>query len=148
MYKHVLIAVDGSDCSLFAARKGVDLAKYVGAHVTLVTISPTWKSIGLSELALGHLEEEYPARAEAFADRLLKSLETLATEQSVPVKSIHKIAPKPYIAILDMASELGADLIVVGSHGRSGAARLLLGSEASKIVTTSKVSVLVARGDD
>lgn len=147
MFKHVLIAVDGSDCSLFAARKGFALAKSLQAQVTLITISPTWKSIGLSELALGHLEDEYPQRAQSYAETLLTGLEKNASELGIRAQTLHRIAPKPYAAILDVASEQGADLIVVGSHGRSGAARLLLGSEASKIVSASKVSVLVARGD-
>ena len=58
MYRHVLIAVDGSDCSLHAAKQGIELCSALHARATFITVSSDWKSIGLSELARGHLEDE------------------------------------------------------------------------------------------
>ena len=145
MYRHVLIAIDGSDCSFAAAKQGADLAKYLQARVTFITVSPTWAAIGLSELAMGHLEDEYPRRAEAYANECLERVGKLATETGLHFENVHVFGARPHAAILAKAEELTCDLIVVGSHGRHGVERFLLGSEASKLVSLSKVSVLVAR---
>ena len=139
MYRHLLVAVDGSECSLGAARQGTQLARYLQAHVTFITVSSTWKAIGLSELAMGHLEEEYPRRAEDYANQCLKIVSDLAVEAGVQADSVHLFSARPHEAILTTAGKFNCDLIVVGSHGRHGFERLLLGSEASKLVSLSKV---------
>ncbi len=145
MYRHFLIAVDGSECSFMAAKQGTDLAKSLQAHITFVTVSSTWEAIGLSELALGHLEDEYSSRAEAFAHECLAKGGELANRAGLQFATVHVFGARPHEAILSNAESLNCDLIVVGSHGRHGVKRFLLGSEASKIVSLSKLSVLVAR---
>jgi nucleotide-binding universal stress UspA family protein len=146
MYRHVLVAVDGSDCSNYAASQGVRLCEALQARLTFITVTPDWKSIGLSELALGHLEDEYPKRAEAYATRILQQAKQAAASRGLDVELVHKIHRKPHKAILEEAESRGCDLIVVGSHGRHGVERLLLGSEASKVTNLSPISVLVVRG--
>jgi nucleotide-binding universal stress UspA family protein len=146
MYRHILVAVDGSECSVFAATRGLELAKALGANVTIVTVTPTWKSLELSELALGHTEQEYEQKARARGDNHLQHISELAKKAGVKSEAVQVMHARPYQAILDTAEKYGCDLIVVGSHGRRGLEGLLLGSEASKVVMRSKVSVLVCRG--
>lgn len=146
MYRHVLVAVDGSDCSVYAATKGLGLAKAIGAKVTIITVTPTWESIELSELALGRTAEEYNQKAQARGDVHLLRISELAREAGVECETMQVMHARPHRAILDAAEKYECDLIVVGSHGRRGVERLLLGSVASKVVTSSTVSVLVCRG--
>jgi len=146
MYRHILIAVDGSDFSARAAEHGLALAAAVGAPVTVITVTPTWKAIGLSELALGYTEDQYAERAKAYGNRCLESVLATAADQNVPCNALQVIHDRPYEAIVEAADQTGCDLIVVGSHGRQGAARMLLGSETSRVLTLSKVPVLVYRG--
>ena len=145
MYRHLLIAVDGSDCSTFAAKQGAALANFLQARVTFITVSSTWQAIGLSELALGHLEDEYTARAEAYAKECLSKVEAFAVEAGLVFDDVHLFSARPHEAILTTAEQHRCDLIVVGSHGRRGLERLMLGSEASKVVALSTISVLIVR---
>jgi nucleotide-binding universal stress UspA family protein len=145
MYRHILIAVDGSDYAARAAEHGLALAAAVGAPATVITVTPTWKAIGLSELALGYTEDKYAERAKAFGDKCLESVLAAAADLEVPCNTVQVIHDRPYEAIVDAAAQAGCDLIVVGSHGRQGAARMLLGSQASRVITLSKVPVLVYR---
>lgn len=146
MYRHMLVAVDGSDCSVSAATQGFELAKAVGANVTIITVTPTWESIELSELAFGRAQEEYERKARARGDHRLQSISELASKAGLKCETMQVMHARPHRAILEAAEKCVCDLIVVGSHGRRGVERLLLGSEASKIVTCSPVSVLVCRG--
>lgn len=146
MYQQMLVAVDGSDCSVSAATQGLGLAKAIGAHVTIVTVTPTWESIELSEIALSRTAEEYEQKARARGDVYLLRISELAREAGVECETMQVMHARPHRAILEAAEKYGCDLIVVGSHGRRGVERLLLGSVASKVVTSSTVSVLVCRG--
>lgn len=146
MYRHILIAIDGSECSLKAAESGLALARALGAAVTAITVTPTWKAVGLSELALGFSEERYEERARAYGDKCLEKVLHLAGTANVACTPVQTIRDRPYEAIIDAADKHACDLIVMGSHGRKGVTRLLLGSETSKVVAQSKTSVLVHRG--
>lgn len=146
MYRHILIAVDGSESSLTAAEHGLALAQALEASVSAITVTPTWSAIDLSELALGLTEEKYEERAKAYANKVLEKVLERAAAASVPCDVMQVMHAVPYKAIIEAADARACDLIVVGSHGRRGVERLLLGSEASKLVTLSKVSVLISRG--
>lgn len=145
MYRHILLTVDGSDCSLKAAAHGLDLAKQLGAKATAITVTPTWKSIGLSELALGHTEEQYEERARARGDKYLQQVVELASAKGINCETMQVMHARPFEAVVEAAETRGCDLIIVGSHGRRGVERLLLGSETAKILTHSNVPVLVHR---
>jgi nucleotide-binding universal stress UspA family protein len=146
VYKKVLIAVDGSDCSMRAAEAGLDVAKALGATTVILTVTPTWKSIGLSELATGVSEEQFAARTRDYGDQCLAKVAELASAKQVACTTIQVPHARPSEVIIEAAEEHGCDLIVMGSHGRRGAARLLLGSETSKVVAQGKTAVLVHRG--
>lgn len=145
MYKHILIATDGSEHALRAAGHGLDLATGCGAKVSVVTVTPNWRTIALAEIARGRFEEEYAERMRAEANICLAKIDAMARERGVSCETLHIPSDRPYEAILGAASRQGCDLIVVGAHGRRGLEGVLLGSETVKILTHSKVPVLVYR---
>ena len=145
MYRNILIAIDGSACSLSAAEAGLEIAKALGATVTLLTVTPTWRSVGLSELAIGITEEQFTERTREYGDRCLAEVANLASAKGVACTTIQLPHARPSEAIIDAADEHACDLIVMGSHGRRGAERLLLGSEASRVLAHGKTAVLVHR---
>ena len=145
MYRHVLIAVDGSPFALKAARHGLDLAKSISAMASAMIVTATWESIALSEIAQGHFQDEYANRAKAYAESCLGKVRALALERRIVCETIHKSGARPYEVILATAASNGCDLIVVGSHGHRGMTGLLLGSETVKLLTHSTIPVLVYR---
>ena len=145
MYKHVLVATDGSDCALRSARHGLGLAKVCGSRATALIVSPSWREIALSEIALGHIEAEYRERSEKYAAGCLTRVKAAAEELAIACETRHIVGERPYQQIVNLAAQLGCDLIVVGSHGRRGAGGILLGSETVKVLTHSSVPVLVYR---
>lgn len=146
MYQNILIAIDGSDCSLRAAEAGLEVASALGATVTILTVTPTWKSVGLSELAIGITEEQFTERTREYGEHCLAKVAELASAKGIACTTIQLPHARPSEAILNAAEEHACDLIVMGSHGRRGAERLFLGSEASKVVAHGKSAVLVHRG--
>ena len=76
---------------------------------------------------------------------VLASAAKIASEAGVECQILHRSAEHPYAAILNVANDRGCDLIVVGSHGRSGLSSLLLGSTTMKILAHSTIPVLVVR---
>lgn len=146
MHKHVLIATDGSDYALKAAEYGLGVAKAAGAKVSVVMVTPPWADLALSEIAVGRFEDEFADRMSTYAKSCLAKVETAARDRGLACETIHVAAAKPYQAIIDTAGARGCDLIVVGAHGRRGLAGLVLGSETVKVLTHSKIPILVYRG--
>ncbi len=145
MYKHLLIAVDGSDLSDKALSQGVALAKALGAKVTIVHVSLPWSSIAVGEIAVMFPPQEYEANMAQAAAQLLGRMKTAAEAAGVSAAVEHVTDPHPDRAILATAEKQGCDLLVMGSHGRRGIAGLLLGSVTAKTLTHSKIPVLVYR---
>jgi nucleotide-binding universal stress UspA family protein len=145
MYKHLLIALDGSELAANALEQGVGLAKAVGAKLTLLNVTMPWSSIAAGELVLMFPPEEYERNAEAEANKKLALAATAATAAGVTCETVHRSDAQPYKAIIELAQEKGCDLIVMGSHGRRGLAGLMLGSVAMKTLTHAHIPVLIYR---
>jgi nucleotide-binding universal stress UspA family protein len=145
MYKHVLIAVDGSELSDKALAQGLELAKALSAKVTLVHVTAPWASIAVGEVAVMFPPEEYEANVKAAAARLLERLGKSASAAGVAFDTVAVSDASPHKAILATAQEKGCDLIVMGSHGRRGIAGLLLGSVTAKTLSHGHIPVLVYR---
>ena len=145
MYKHILIASDGSDLALHAAQQGVTLAKALGAKVTAITVTIPWHTVIAGEVATAIPPGDYDKRIRVNAESILAKVLTVAKARDVECATLQKSDALPWRAILAAAEERACDLIVVGSHGRSGLSRLLVGSEAIKILTHSKLPVLIHR---
>ena len=148
MYKNILIATDGSKLAHKAVAHGIALAKAHHATASVVTVTDIWSAFDMAhEYNLGRKDAigEYEALAAAGAKRVLDKAAEAAKAQGVDCRLIHIPDKHPADGILAAAEDVGADLIVMASHGRRGMQRLLLGSQANEVVTRSKVPVTVVR---
>ena len=145
MYKHILVAIDGSELALHAAEDGLALAKALGAKVTAITVTIPWNTIIAGEVATAVPPGNYDHHIQANAEMVLKQVTAAAKARGVACAALQTSDAHPWRAILAAATEHDCDLIVVGSHGRSGLSRLLVGSEAIKLLTHSKLPVLIHR---
>ena len=140
MYRHILIPTDGSELAEQAVTHGLSLAKSVGAKVTVIIVEepePIW----LPFAERGELEEfrKYTEQNKIYAARAVDA----AKQAGVPCDTVQVKDAQPYRAIIATATDLGCDLIVMGSHGRSGLAAVVLGSVTNKVLTHTKIPVLV-----
>jgi nucleotide-binding universal stress UspA family protein len=145
MYKHILIPTDGSDLSDMAVRQGMALAKSIDAKVTAVTVSPPFPTYAIEPLMLTETPEQYRRECEAAAERYLATVREVARVSGVPCDVVHVESSYPYEAIIETARTRGCDLIFMASHGRRGMSALVLGSETTKVLTHTKIPVLVCR---
>ena len=146
MFKHILIPTDGSELSQKAIRVGIELAKFHGARVTGVHAIPDYHLMIAYEGAFDpvteeRIEKEARTRAENYLDFIKKT----AAAASVPCDTVCETSDHPYDAIIKTADAKGCDLILLHSHGRKGLAAILLGSETRKVLTYSKIPVMVVR---
>ncbi|NJM54707.1 MAG: universal stress protein [Verrucomicrobiae bacterium] len=145
MYRHILIATDGSAVAGKAVEHGLQLAKSCGAKVTGVMATEMWSALdvagpgGLSRI------EAYEAAATHAAKSVLDGFAEAARKHGVAAETLHVPDTEPAKGIIWSAEKLGCDLIVVGSHGRRGIERLLLGSQTQGVITNAKCPVLVCR---
>ena len=142
MFKKLLVPTDGSDLSIAAAVRGVALAKMAGASMTVVFVQDTYPYTGIGEANSAGLQA-YMAAAQAEGTRGIQRITDAANTAGVPIETTVVEDRQTATAIVNAAESLGADLIVMGSHGRSGVARLVLGSVAAKVLAQSPVPVLI-----
>jgi nucleotide-binding universal stress UspA family protein len=145
MYKRILIPTDGSRLSERAIKEGVKLAKATGARVAGFTSTPPYRVVSLDPHQLRNTPEQYKRDSRRIADKALAAVERAAKAAGVPCTTSHAIADRPHEAIIRAARRKGCDLIFMASHGHKGVTRFLLGSETTKVVTHSKIPVLVCR---
>lgn len=148
MYKHILLPLDGSEFSLKAVSAGIDLAKAIGAKVTFITVVPHFRlavSIGHSSEIVRKLEKDHEEESRKHADELLSKVEGDAETKGVDCDRMVVVDDSAYEQIITAAEEGNCDLIVMASHGRRGLNAVLLGSETTKVLTHSKIPVLVVR---
>ena len=145
MYKHILIPTDGSELSENAILKGIALAKSMDAKVTGITVSSTFHAFAVEPMMVTDTPVQYQKDCEARAEKYLATIEKAAKSAHVPYEGTHVFHDQPYEAIIDTTAKRGCDLIVMASHGRRGMKALVLGSETTKVLTHSKIPVLVLR---
>lgn len=146
MYKHILIATDGSELAQKGIDHGLSLAKALDAKVMVVTVTEPFPIYAGEGWALGAGDfERYEADQAKFAQELLEPIKASAGKLGVSCETRHVPARRPAEAILDMAAEEGCSLIVMASHGRRGLGRLLLGSQTQEVVSRSSIPVLIIR---
>ncbi len=145
MYKHILIATDGSELARKAADHGLALAAALGTKVTAITVTEPWEAVVVAEAAVVFSPEHYDESVAASAANILSDVRDAAKQRGVACETLHVKDQFPSEGIVDTAKRLGCDLIVMGSHGRRGMVRLLLGSQANRVVTHSTIPVLIYR---
>lgn len=144
MFKHILIATDGSELAGKGVLTGLELAKTLGAKATIMIAIEPWKSMIVGEAAFSFPIEEYEKAAAESAETVLKATRELAAKFGVQCETLH-VTNFPAEGIVETADAKGCDVIVLTSHGRRGLARAVLGSQASRVLTLSKVPVLVCK---
>ncbi len=144
LFKHILIPTDGSELSLKAVRHGIALAKAMGADVTGMTVQPPLNDFVVEGVTITVGAAERKDLSEQF-DHRLDAARAEAKEQGVHISTIQVESREPWRAIIDVAKQKNADLIVMASHGRRGVSAMVLGSETQKLLTHSTVPVLVYR---
>jgi nucleotide-binding universal stress UspA family protein len=143
MYKRILIATDGSDKSMKAAQEGMELAKGLGAQVIALNVVNE-VVIASAVRQLGADRKEVEAKLETAGRKAVDNLKAMGAKIGVDVDTIVRIGA-PANTVIDTAGAEKADLIVMGSHGESGASKLLIGSVVQKVLYWATIPVLVVR---
>jgi len=148
MFKHILLPTDGSKLSDSAVKEGIAFAKEINARVTVIHVVPEFQMVAdegfvapMSAQFKQRFEEESRARAQQVIDKVEKAAKSAGVASSGVIVS----SDFPYQMIIDTAQKKKCDLIMMASHGRRGLSGLLLGSETAKVLTHSKIPVLVVR---
>ena len=145
MFKHILFPTDGSELSEQAIPKTVALAKSMSASVTGLTVSEPFHVFASEPMMVTDTEDVYRAHCEKRAAQYLDEIKKAAEAVGVAFTGLHVSAAQPYMTIISTAAAQGCDLICMASHGRRGVSALVLGSETVKVLTHSKLPVLVWR---
>ncbi|CAN7369076.1 universal stress protein [Acidovorax sp. LjRoot129] len=144
MFKHILVPVDGSDTSMQAVSKAAALAKTFGSTVTAVYVVDPYPFTGVgADFAYG--QAQYINAATAEANSALEVTRKAMTEAGVPVTTMVGEGHAVHEGILRALETTGADLIVMGSHGRRGLEKLVLGSVTQRVLAAVHIPVLVVR---
>jgi nucleotide-binding universal stress UspA family protein len=146
MFQHVLCATDGSAASEHAALLAIDMASKYGAKLTSLFVIDPYPFLGIGS-ANPMAFEAYVNAAKAMSFSIQEKAQSLGAKSSpqVHIEAVTVEEVSVAAGILKAASDLGCDLIVLGSHGRGAVERMILGSVASKIVNSAKVPVLITR---
>ncbi|WP_338722997.1 universal stress protein [Devosia sp. XK-2] len=149
MYSNIVCGVDGSDLSSKALRHAVALAAKTGGKVTAVTVTepsiivaPGAEIMMVDTSAI--IADLDKAKAES-AKAILADADKIAGEAGGKISGMHVANSPAAEGILQAAKEVNADLIVMGSHGRRGLGRLLLGSQAAEVLAHTELPVLVVK---
>ncbi len=146
MFKRILLATDGSAASDHAATLALSLARTHGAGVTALYVVDPYPFLGIGEVNPMGFDAYMAAAREQAAAAHLRVVE-MAGKDGAPVPVETRLAEDVTVleGILQSIQDTGCDLVVVGSHGRTGISRFMLGSVAAKVVAQSPVPVLVTR---
>lgn len=145
MFRHVLIPIDGSSFSDGAVKAGIKLAKEMNAKLTGLHVTVPFHMMAADSQALTDTRAEYENHSKAKAQKVLAAFEKAAKSEGVACESAFVAGEHPHETIINAARDKGCDLILMASHGRRGLQGLLIGSETQKVLTHSKIPVLVYR---
>jgi nucleotide-binding universal stress UspA family protein len=145
MYTNILIPTDGSELADKAVQHGIALAKRIGAKVTALTVLQPLHVFTTDAQIIEDTRAQYETLIQRQAEKILGAVAHAARAAGIPCETVHFEYKHPYQAIIDTAASKGCDLIVMASHGRRGISAVVLGSETVKVLTHSKIPVLVHR---
>ena len=144
MFKHIVFATDGSPNAAKASQTAIELARTNGAKLTVVFVIDPYPYMSLGE-GTGDAFQAYMNAAYAASAKVTEDLVEQAKKAGVTMEKSVVEGDDVASAIVMVAEQQGGDLVVVGSHGRTGIQKFILGSVASKVLTMSKVPVLIVR---
>jgi len=149
VYQNIVCAIDGSELSIKALTHALALAAKTGGKLTIVTV--TEPSVIVSPGAemmmvdTSTIIADLDKAKEESAKATLAEAETLAKASDIAVTKVHVANSTAADGIIHAAKDANADLIVMGSHGRRGLGRLLLGSQAAEVLSHSALPVLIVK---
>jgi nucleotide-binding universal stress UspA family protein len=146
MYKRILLALDGSRCSRRALDEAIAIAQ--DAHAVVEAVSVVWQGMRLADVDSGFVDE-YETETASYREASVALEEAGVRLREAGVTASVRMIDSCGADVVDVlalaADECGADLIVMGTHGRRGLKRLLLGSVAEAVVRTAHQPVLLVR---
>lgn len=145
MYKHLFVPIDGSELSHRAMDGSIELALQLGARITGFVVEPglPLSAVSRDKVAYAKHIEQHTARNEEHAAALLAQFEERARAAGVEFTATHVESNDIDDAIASEADKVGADMIVMVTHGRGALGELLFGSHTRKISVRSKLPLLV-----
>ncbi len=144
--RHLLLASDGSACSDAAAGEAIAMTKQLGSRLTIVAVVPS-ESMSPMDIVSSQMQRGMIAETETrAAEQTIAKVKDAAARAGVQADGL-VMGGKPPEAILQTAKEKRADLIVLGSHGKTGVEKLLMGSVAERVIVLSACPVLVVKGN-
>ena len=144
MFEKILLPTDGSDLSLTASPRAIELARIAGAQLLVVYVQEPYPYTGIGEANNAGLDEHL-ARGHRQAATAFERVRQMAEGSGVPLETMVLEGSVPAERIVEAARAANVDQIVMASRGRTGAARLLLGSVAARVMERSAVSVLIVK---
>lgn len=148
MFQHILTSTDGSDAALKGVTVAIEMAAALKARLTILHASAPYHPdfihasgmVGLRQM------EEVNDAADSHGKILLDQMLDLAAAQGVIATLVFVKNAHAATAILDEATALGCDIIVIGSHGRRGLSKLFLGSQAAEVLAGTQLPVMIVNG--
>ncbi len=149
MYERILVPVDGSPTSNAGLAEAIKLAKLTGARVRLLHLIHEMPYV-MSTEGYGSLAVDMLASLKEAGTSILEKARVQVEKQGIAVDTVllDTLGARLCEIVVKQVKEWGADLIVLGTHGRRGVGRVLLGSDAEQIVRTATVPVLLIRGSE
>lgn len=145
MFSKILVPTDGSPIAQAAVDKAIDLARDAKATVAILTVIEPFHLFSVDSKQLSSNPEDYGRLAQKQASQLLAAASAKALDKGVVCDCIAVEDDEVAAAIIRVARENGCDLIAIASHGRGGVTSLLLGSVTLKVLSHSRIPVLVYR---
>jgi nucleotide-binding universal stress UspA family protein len=147
MYKHILIATDGTELAEKAVTGGIEFAREAGAKVTLFTAVPEYRPPSESDVWSRNVQslEDFARESHQAAGRALARGEALARAAGVEFDTDYAESNQPAHAIVAAARKHECDAVFMASHGRGGLSRLVHGSETLEVINESGLPTLVYR---
>ena len=148
MYRHILIATDGSDLAAKAVEAGTSYAREAGAKILFFTAVPEYRPPREADV-MAHKRVksmwEYQEEAAQAARAILERAAAAAKGANIEVETDYALCDRPYQAIIDAAKEHGCDAIFMASHGRTGLPAFWYGSQTHEVLIHSDIPTVVYR---
>ena len=144
-YSHILVALDESPMAYAAVEQALSLAQDLKSQVTIMSVIAIDPFVGVDFYKVAPAITDYFMQAEKNAKERLEDVKQSFIRDGINVdtKLIHGVSPSQ--GIIQVADEAGADLIIMGSHGRTGIQKVMLGSVAQNVLTQSPIPVLIIK---
>lgn len=144
-FRRILFATDFSPASRAAFRTAVELARRERGHLVIAHVLPAVAPIGVESYVSARMYEDMEASVRRWAEKRLDTLVADAIGSRVTARSLLLAGPAVHEAIARAAAKERSDVVVIGTHGRTGLERVLVGSVAARIIGTAPCPVLTVR---